>query len=252
MTARSGTGPAEPEVGVWAALRRPELRRAAVVQTGVLLLVVLVWGVARGRTDERLDDLGLYAGIALSAVAFAGLGVSVWRAPGRRDLGARLMRTAIASYVLVALAALQGLLALLLSRVAGELGRIVLGSAVGLVVGPLAGGLVLVFVAGALLGFTDAPAGTATWRRLAPAVLLLGMVVTGLGVALGSRVQPGGDRDVLGLLVALLGLPGNVLSSGWLWTGRAGALAVAASLVVIVRTERGATSRSSVGPRPTA
>lgn len=119
-----------------------------------------------------------------------------------------------------------------------ELGWIVLGSVVGLVVGPVALALPLVLVAGGILGYTEAPTGTATWKRLAPAVMLVAVIAVGLGLGLGSRVEPHGRRDVVGLVVALLGLDGDVLSPSWLWVGRAGAIVIAACLTVIVRTAR--------------
>jgi hypothetical protein len=103
---------------------------------------------------------------------------------------------------------------------------------------------------GAKLGCTGAPAGTATWKRLSPAMMFVAVIAAGLGIGLGSRVAPHGSRDVLALVIALLGLGGDVLSPGWLWVGRGGSVVIAAALVVIVRTARRATVSSTSGVRP--
>ncbi len=56
------------------------------------------------------------------------------------------------------------------------------------------------------------------------------------GLALGSEHDPGAKRGFDDLVIALLGLRGDVTSLGWLWVGRGGFVAAAMALFVVVRT----------------
>lgn len=78
-----------------------------------------------------------------------------------------------------------------------------------------------------------------TTERGAGTGVAQGVVLLGLGLGLGSNVQPGRNRDFVSLVVALAGREGEVISPGWLWLGRAGAVVVALALALVVRTFRG-------------
>lgn len=240
-SAPSGPGSSDrpaPDVGIGAVYRGRDIRVAGASQSVVVLLVLMAWAIAAGPQAEALDDAGIFSGMATALVAVVGAVVATVRGPGRADAGARLLRTSYALPALLVLVVLQIPLAVL-ARVLGEdLIYVVLGSMIGLGLAGLGGCLLGLIVAGSVLGWTEAPPGTGFAGRSAWAVLILATLVMAVALALGSRVEVRGRANILGLIVALLGLPGYVRSEAWLWVARAAVGVMALAVFLIVRTFR--------------
>lgn len=227
-----------PEAGIGAVYRGREVRVVCAAQTAVVLVVVAVWAIVAGPQAEALDDAGIYSGIATAAVAVVGVVRATLRGPGRTDVGSRLLRVACVLYVMLGFALVQIPLAFLVEALGEELIWVVVGSMIGLLVAGVGGSLLVIFVAGGVLGWTEVPPGTGSAGRSAWAILLVATIFMAAALTLGSRVEVRGNRDFVSLVVALLGLDGDVRSATWLWAARVAAVVIALELVVVVRTVR--------------
>ena len=210
-----------PEVGVAAVYRGRELRVVCVVQALLVLVVVGGWAVVAGTQAAALDDAGIFSGIATAVAAVVGVVLVTLRGSGRPDAGARFMRMGFVLPALVAFALIQLPLAFLVAVLGYELMWVVVGSMIGLVVAGLGGSLLTLFVAGGILGWTEAPPGTGFAGRSSWAVFIVATLVMAVGLGIGSRAEVRGNRDIGGLVVALLGSEGDVRSEAWLWVARA-------------------------------
>ncbi len=237
------SGRPSPEIGTAAVYRGREVRLVCLAQAVIVLVVTAGWAVGAGAQAEALDDIGVFSGIATALVAVVGVVVVTLRGPGRPDAGARLMRMGCVLPALVAFALAQVPLTFLVGALGDELVWVVVGSMAGLLVAGLGGSLLLLFVAGGILGWTEAPLGTGFAGRSAWAVFIVAMLVMAVGLGVGSRVEVNGNRDIVGLIIALLGLPGDVRSETSIWVARGAAVVMILEVVVVVRTIRSARRR---------
>jgi len=165
--------------------------------------------------------------------------MAVHRGPGRQDLGARILRTGflLPAVLLVALAELPLLAIALIGD--GDLVWVVVGSLIGLSLGGLGGSILVLFIAVGVMTWAAAPGGTSILARASGATLITSILVMAVGAAIGSRVEMEGSRGgFLSIIVALLGLKGDVRSAEWLWVARLAALVGILSLALMIRTFR--------------
>jgi hypothetical protein len=206
------------------------------IETALVALLTAGWALVRGTSDSALDDAGLFAGMALSLIAHDGAVAAAWRAEGSDELGERVLRSSLHICAGVALGLAQLLVLIALSLVAGDLAFILLGSALGCLVGGLALGF-----AGILVGLS-----IVVWNRLDPragvlarasmGLLLASIVVVGVGLGLGTNAPaPRARPAVTSLVLGLLGAEGDTISAAWLWIARAGAVSCVVWLVVLAR-----------------
>lgn len=220
--------------GHWRAV---ELRLGLLGSFLVTALLVLGWALVGSWEDPRLDDLGIYSGLLAGLPPAVGAVVAAARAPGRRDVGAVIVRSGYHLLAMVAATIVQ-VLALLALLPARELLWVAVGGIAGCLVVPLAGSLIALSAGGATVWATSQPAGSGVVRRSLVGLLLVTVGVLTASVTLASTGELRSSRDFAGAIAILLGLEGDVVSEPLLWVARVAAVTVLALAVAIGRIAR--------------
>lgn len=216
--------------------RAPELVWGGVASLAVTILIAAAWAILAGTEDERLDDLGIFTGMAAGLPAAGGAVASALRAPGHREAGAVLVRTGYGLITILGAAAAQLVLLLVLTS-AGELVWVGVGGLLGCLAVALLGSLLALLIGGSVLWATRMPPGSGLLQRSLMGLMLLSVLSLGVGGTLGSTASLR-TGDIVGLIAILLGLSGEVESTFWLWVARASAVALLVLLIAITRTLR--------------
>ena len=216
--------------------RRPELRHGCLGSVAAALLITLAWAVAAGTEHEALDREGIFTGMAAAVPGVCGAWLASRRPGPPVRPGILLLRLLYHLLPLAATAVLLAALCFPVAAIGEDLAFVTLGAAIGLLASGLLGALLCGFVGAGLAFWDDVPPEAGWLRRASMGILFAAILAMAVGLALGSQHEPGGTRGFGDLVIALIGLRGDVESRGWLWLGRAGALAAAGSLVLVVRT----------------
>lgn len=201
-----------------------------------MIAVTVVWGIARGADDFRLEDEGLWWGIGTSAVAVLGAAVLAWNAPGETGRPARLVRVGMSMGWVAALGGAQLIVLVVPVAIAfSDLAFIPLGSAIGCGLGGLVLVMLLLLVAAAWAVWSGLE-GASLIERASMGLILIGVLVIALGLTLGSDLESHGILTVVPAILALLG--GHTTDAGWMWVARLAAIADVVLLVVLARAVR--------------
>jgi hypothetical protein len=218
-------------------LGRRELRIGCALESALVVALTAGWGIARGSHDPALDDAGLFAGMALSVVAYAGAVAAAWRAGPNAQRGERVLRSGYHLYAVAALGLVQLLVLIPVGIVAGDLAFPLLGSVLGCGLGGVALGMAASLAGLSLVVSARLGPGAGVPARASMGVALASAILTAVGLGLGSDVKLRA-RDIGGFFLVLLGLTGETTSAPWLWTARAAALVGAVALFVLARAVR--------------